>query len=182
MLIAICFIHFDCSFAPGLAKSGAASQGTLWHSSRRDVFCMRWGCCYNEGENKGASNDGEVLFVWLSVEKRLNLKSLLILSVEKHPNPCYYTLFFLFIPGFIPFHRYNFLHLVHALDLYVELMKSQRFYQRNPSQSRCLNVDFLMDFGLGIFLINPPETHLNLKIPLWKRRNIYKPPIFGVSW
>ena len=37
-LIAICLIHFDCSFAPGLAKSGAASEGTLWHSSRCDVF------------------------------------------------------------------------------------------------------------------------------------------------
>ena len=61
MLIAICLIHFDCSFAPGLAKSGAASEGTLWHSSRCDVFFFAF----------------------------------LILSVEKHSNPCYYTHFFI---------------------------------------------------------------------------------------
>jgi len=66
-------------------------------------------------------------------------------------------------------------------------MKSQRFDQLT-SQIRGLNVDF---YGclLGDVLINPPGTPItplkiapwNLKIPPWKRRNIYKPPIFAVS-
>ena len=109
------------------------------------------------GWKNGVSNDGEVLFVWLSVEKRLNLKSLLLLSVEKHSNPCYYT-HFLFVPGFIPFQSGT-IFTTNGSCLGVirfSLMKSQRFDQLT-SQIRGLNVDF---YGclLGDVLIHPPET------------------------
>ena len=87
----------------------------------------------------------------------MNLKSLLLLSVQKHSNPCYYT-HFLFVPGFIPFQSGT-IFTTNGSCLGVirfSLMKSQRFDQLT-SQIRGLDVDF---YGclLGDVLINPPET------------------------
>ena len=119
------------------------------------------------------------------------LKSFLILSVEKHSNPCYYIYiyiyyYFLFVLGLIPFHRglvfsIWFMPLIYTLNSW-NLNDLITWHRRFVAWT-WIFVGGCPDRRTWNTNYTPDRLTWNLKIPpLEKEKHRPKPPIFGVPW